>query len=181
MLKKKGQVEDNLEIILSIIGIIIGVVVITLAKAEYKISVDHAENSIQGGSTIESFDAKFMGTDLLNTLKLQTGDYSFGELITYMPRNYQEVQDPALFEDLFWDVWLTDGLACDTELYTTLDEYLHPVYSKYWRVQVFYKGEEIFKCQPPDILYNQGYRQTNTTLPSLDASEQITVRLEVHQ
>mgnify|MGYP001573337411 FL=1 len=68
MLNKKAQIEDNLEIVLSIIGIIIGVVIITLAKAEYKISVDHAENAIQSGSTIESFDAKFIGTDLLNIL-----------------------------------------------------------------------------------------------------------------
>jgi len=179
MLSKKAQVEDNLEIVLSIIGIIIGVVIITLAKAEYSISVDHAENAIQGASTIGSFDAKFIGTDLLNILKLQTGDYTFGELIAYMPRNYQEVQDPALFEELFWDIWLVDGLACDTELYNTLEEYLRPVYGRNWALDVFYKEKPIFSCPYAYVLFAD-YRETNMTLPSLDPNEELFVSLKVN-
>ena len=179
MLNKKAQIEDNLEIVLSIIGIIIGVVIITLAKAEYKISVDHAENAIQSGSTIESFDAKFIGTDLLNILKLETGDYTFGELIAYMPRNYQEVQDPALFEDLFWDVWLVNGLGCDTELYKQLDENLRPIYGANWALEVVYKDEQIFTCPYSYLLY-PGYSETNMFLPSLDPNEELLVSLNVN-
>lgn len=178
MLSKKAQIEDNLEIVLSIIGIIIGVVIITLAKAEYSISLDHAENAIQSGSTIESFDAKFIGTDLLNLLKLKTGEYSFGELITYMPRNYQEVQDPALFEEQFWDVWLVDGLACENELYSQLNENLKPIYGTNWALEVFYQENKIFSCPYSYVLY-PGYTETNMSLPSLDPSEELFVSLKV--
>src|SRR3989344_3278714 len=130
MLNKKAQVEDNIEFVLCILGLIICVVVLTLLKADYAWSIDHAKNAWRAGTEIPPFDTQFMGTDLLNTAKIPIGGYTFGELITYMPRNYQGIKDPQ-FETLFWDQWFVDALACDEELYTVLNDYLSPVYEKY--------------------------------------------------
>lgn len=181
MLNKKAQVEDNLEFVLCIIALVIGVVILTLFKADYAWSIEQAKSHLKTGVDIQSFDVQFMGTDLLNTLKLPSGEYTFAELISYMPRNYQEIEDPALFEDIFWDKWFTEGIACDTELYTPINSYLSPVYGKYWEITVFYQEQEIFICHPPDILYGFGPQQTNMTLPTANPNEEVIVRLEVFQ
>src|SRR3989338_6536769 len=70
MLNKKAQVEDNIEFVLCILGLIIGVVVLTLLKADYAWSIDHAKNAWRAGTEIPPFDTQFMGTDLLNTAKM---------------------------------------------------------------------------------------------------------------
>ena len=181
MLNKKAQVEDSIEIVLSIIGIVIGIIVLTLLAMNYELSIEHAKDALHGGTTIQSFDTQFMGTDLLNTVKLPVDDYTFGELIAYMPGNYQDVQDPSLFEGILWDKWLIDGITCDTELYTEINNYLSPVYGKYWDLTVLYKQEKIFTCHPSDILYGFGPVQTNMTLPTLNPEENVIVRLEVYQ
>ncbi len=182
MLNKKAQTEDlGIEIPFAIVITIIGVIALSLVSADYNWSLDRAKSSLQSGTTIAPFDAKFLGTDLENTLKLSVENYSFGELIAYMPRNYQEVQDPSLFEGILWDKWLTDGLACDQELYTQINDYLSPIYGKYWQIKAYYKEEEIFSCYPPDILYGLGPQQTNMTLPTLDPQETVLVQLKVYQ
>ncbi|MSR86290.1 hypothetical protein EXS74_02750 [Candidatus Woesearchaeota archaeon] len=182
MLNKKAQTEDlGIEIPFAIVLTIIGVIALTLVAADYNWSTDRVKGALHGGTTVHAFDAKFMGTDLENTLKLQVGDYTFGELIAYMPRNYQEVQDPSLFEGMLWDKWLIDGLACDQELYTEINHYLSPVYGKYWQIKAYYHDEEIFSCYPADILYGFGPIQTNMILPTLDPQETVFVQLKVYQ
>jgi len=181
MLNKKAQVEDTTEVIISIIGIALGVALLMFAKADYERSIENAKESIQGGTTISAFDVQFMGTDLLNTLKLPIGEYTIGEVIAYIPRNNEEVQDPELFEGILWDKWFIDGVACDAELYTVINEHLSLIYEKYWSLKVVYEGEEIFTCHPSDILFGFGPAQTSMTVPTRDPEKYAQVILEVYQ
>lgn len=178
MLSKKAQLEDNIEILLSVLGVIIGVVVLTILKAEYGASVNNAKAGLQAGDV----EGTFIATDLHNLLKMPIDSYTFGEIIAYMPRNYQDAQDPSLFEGILWDRWLVDGLSCNTELYQKINGHLNPVYGKYWKVKVFYQDKEIFSCFPPELTYEYGGPKTATMiLPTLNFEEEVRVLLEVYR
>lgn len=182
MLNKKAQVEDNLEIVISMIGIIVGIVIISLAQADYKYNLEKGKEAVSiESSGAYAYDTKFLAMDLLNTLKLPIGDYTVGELMAYMPRNSEKVQDPELFEGILWDKWLVNGIACNTELYHVIDDYLRPVYGRYWSISVYQGEKNIFTCQSRDLLYGAGSQIAEMNLPSLDPQQDLKVSLEVYQ
>ncbi|MDP3728859.1 MAG: hypothetical protein Q8R18_05420 [bacterium] len=177
MLNKKAQVEDNLEFVLSIIIIIIGVVALTIAKADYNSSVDEAKNALHG-------ETELIGTDLLNLLKLPVSEeYTFGELIAHLPTNYPIIQEESL-RPIIKEGIISSEMTCSTELLNIIHNYLEPVYGDDWFITVInIKNENIFRCTPrytaqlpgEDKYYWQVY------LPTVNPEEQVLVILEVFQ
>jgi len=180
MLNKKGQTEDNIEMVLCIIGIVIGVVVLTIAKADFESSAAGVKQSVVlERNEIQSVDTQLMGTDLLNVLRLQVSqEYTFGELVAHLPENYPEVQDTSL-------AGLVQGpgeMTCTTELYNELNNYLEPVYGDDWFITVISSSEvTIFHCTPKYAVLPGSEYFWQAYLPTTNPDEQVLVILQVFQ
>lgn len=169
MLNKKGVFDDSTEIIFSIIIIIIGIGLLFVLHDMSKFRVDQARES-----TIESYDPKLSGTDLLNVAKLQiTDDYTFADIVSKMPDN-----DPTLLNGILKQ-YFNNKLGCDNQLYNKLDEVLTPVYGENWIIYIHKDNEMIFFCSP--ITFDFSTSSTNNmTLPTSTPGQNVLLSLEVY-
>lgn len=177
MLNKKAQSEDTFEYILVSIAIVIGIIVLTLGHNFKEFSVDQAMQNLNPDVTdIQSYDSKFIPTDLKNILSLQVSDdYTFAELISHMPENYPNIQDQTLLKST-----INNRLGCNEQLFNALNAQLSPVYSDKWVILVYSEGNYIFIC--PNNIFLRDYFDVgiaNLTLPSLDPNENLDVVLNI--
>ena len=98
MLNKKGQTEDNIELVVAVIAVIGGFVLLSLFNTGYQLSIDNAKDSLLYYRTdINSFDAEFIGTDLINMMKYNLDeDFTFGELMADLDQSYVGSIEPDL-------------------------------------------------------------------------------------
>ena len=175
MLNKKAQVEDNLEIILSIILLIIGVVALTLVSADYKLSTDRAKAALQGQTTLATYDAEFMGTDLINILKMPANEsISYGELFAQFP------EFPYDIPEEYYNTWFSKTNLCSQDVFNKLDAVLTPIYGEYWRIHEEYQAATIYDCYRTEP-YLSIRAQTNMTIPTTTPGQNAFVSLEVYQ
>ena len=176
MLNKKAQVDDNTEIIVCILGILMGVIILFVLEDISKFNINSAKELVQGDTDIQTYDAKLMGTDLLNIAKLPLNDkYTFSDLIATMPDNYPIIQDSTYLKS-----YLSDRLGCNDELYNQLNEFLTPIYGENWIIYVYDKDEMIFFCSPITFDYAKNTAAT-LTLPSSTPGKNLLLSLEVYQ
>jgi len=175
MLNKKAQSEDVFEYILLVsIGIVVGIVILTMGHNHQEFSVQSAMQTISADSTdIQSFDMTFLGTDLKNILDLPVSeDYTFAELISRMPyEDNSNLLDQSLINDVY---------SCNDELFNILNEQLDPVYSDNWMIQVYSGDEIIFFCTPITFDYSTS-SSAKMTLPSTNPNNNLDVILEVYE
>ena len=172
MLNKKAQLEDNLEYGIAFLIIIVGVIALTLLQADYEWSTDKAKMSLRGETSIGSFDTSFMGTDLLNILKLPLEEQSLGEVLATV----QETPSNAFIQDA--GIW-----SCGPELYTSMHAFLVPIYGENWYITLEDEEQNIvFACTGiATISYQFLAGETNTSMfiPSQNPEEEFRVELGV--
>ena len=142
---------------------------------------------------ISAYDTEFLETDLINVLKIQVNEgYTFGELLSYMDRNYPDPQDAFLFDDILSLVFARN-LNCDSNLKAKLSENLEPI-SGYWEIYLVNEDDEyIFYCSGIDAIEATAYGLVAATnpyflpipqsaemfLPDVDGNRKVKVVLEV--
>lgn len=181
MLNRKAQTEDTTEIIVAVVLLIVGVAIMYFLSIGHGMTLEGAKDFVfTPEDKILSVDAKFMGTDLTNTLRLPiTEDYTFGEILAMVPENHPQVKDQWLIDQKYWDqTMFTDRLFCDETLKNKLITYLNPSYGDEWFIKV-YEGEDIiFVCYDAGIQWGDQVL-ANITLPTTDPSQTILVEMEV--
>ena len=172
MLSKKGQVDDNIEYVLAGIGLIIAVVALTLVNADFQYSLDNAKVSLQKETNIHAYETQFMGTDLLNIMRIPLGEQSLGEALAYIEKTPAE----AFVQDL--GIW-----ACGTDLYSSLHTILQPVYGENWYLTM--ENEEhqlIFACigvATMSYQFVEGETNTSMIIPSINIEKEYILELGV--
>jgi len=177
MLNKKAQVEDTVEIIIVVILLIIGVALLYFIKAGHAISLDMAKESMfTSENRIQSVDARFMGTDLTNTLKLEiTDDKTVGEIIALTVNG--DVQE-LLAQGYLDETMFTDRLFCDDKMKDKMIEYLEPVFGDEWFIKVYDDDDMVFICYDAGLQWGDVVN-AEMTLPSTDPSTTVRVEMEV--
>lgn len=179
MLNKKGQTEDAIEVCITLVLIVIGIIAISILHADYTFSLKNAKSVLfADGETVTAYDTTFIGLDLLNTLRLPvTKETTIGELLVSLPQNYPDIQDP-LDTGLIVQ-YPNNRLGCGDTFFASLSAYLTPVYGEQWFLSVFEGDEMIFFCTPIVAEYAK-VRSANMTLPSVSTDEKTRVVLEVY-
>ncbi|HLC22524.1 MAG TPA: hypothetical protein VJJ79_02015 [Candidatus Nanoarchaeia archaeon] len=179
MLTRKGQVPEAVEIIGASIIIIIGVIVLLFANAEYQHSLENAkEKYLPAKSLVEVLDVQFMGTDILNTMRLQiTEEKTLGELFTALPEESSSLKEQGLIMD---QVSLAALYECRESLQTTLQNFLGKTYGNKWAVTLMDQENIIFMCMAPGAIPTRPLSETYMTVPSLDPEKDLTVLLEAY-
>ena len=182
MLNKKGELDNLVDYLVGAVFLIIGLIII--AQFTFATSVDiseRVEHFFISETELLSFETNFMGTDLINILRLEVNEeYTFGEILSYIPRNYPDKQDDFLFEGLLTQHF-SDRMSCDEELFNLLDEKLSPVYGEKWFISVKDGEDElVFFCTPiiAELVSWPDYAEL--TIPLQDSDKTALVRLEVH-
>lgn len=179
MLTQKGQVPEAVEIIGASIIIAIGVMVLLFANAEYQYSLENAkEKYLLAKSPVEVLDVQFMGTDLLNTLRLQvTEDQTLGELFAALPQQSSSLKEQGLIMD---QVSLAALYECRESLQTTLQNFLGKTYGNKWAVTLIDQENPLFMCTALGAIPTRPLSETYMAIPSLDPEKDLTVLLEVY-
>jgi len=160
MLNKKGQAEDNVEMIAVPILLVLGFVLITLFNSAYFLSIDQVKSSLTFDGEVHAFDAQFMGTDLINLMKLPVNERTLGEMLSDLPK--------------------TGESRCDQELRDSINTYLLNSYGTKWLITVHQDGSQIFDCAGFEVALITPFN-TNLTIPSNDPSTTLLVRLEAFE
>jgi hypothetical protein len=177
MLNKKAQVEDTVEIIVVVILLIIGVTFLYFIKAGHAISLESAKESFfTSENRIQSVDARFMGTDLTNTLKLDiTDDKTVGEIIALtVGGDVQSLLDQGYLDETMF----TDRLFCDDKMKDIMIDFLSPVYGDEWFIKVYDGDDMVFICYDAGLQWGDVV-DAEITLPSADPSTTLLVQMEV--
>jgi hypothetical protein len=174
MLNKKGQVGDAAEIFVAIIGILVGLYLISSLNAGYQFTIDNAKSQATFyGTDNQVYDASFIGTDLVNVLKYSFDEYTFGELLVY---SASEQKDELSYQYFYRDIF--GGQNCEGEVIDELHSYLS-MYDKKWMIWLEdAQGNEIVRCP----LYSKPFNSygAEMQIPSVDG-ELLTVHMEVWQ
>lgn len=175
MLNKKAQTEDNIEFVIAIIGIVIGVVALTLVSAQYTLSTSHAKGELQGTTTMGTYDAQFMGTDLLNLLQTPANDsMSFGEFFAKLP----QIASTQSSEEEY-TLWFSKINLCNEDIFKRLDSEVKPVYGYYWRIHADYQGTTLYDCYRTEPSFSLA-ATSNITLPTTLPGKTIFISMEVY-
>lgn len=174
MLNRKGQVEDAIEVSLALIGMVIGIVILTILSSASGADISKAQINLLNTND-NPYDANFMATDLQNALQLQlTNGQSLGEMLA-------QVQEAELPYDVEAD---RGNRICNEELFTELNIYLSPLYKTNWVLYVYPKGTTVvplFSCNFQDTKTNLNREQsTIIIIPSTDPEKDLEVHLEVY-
>jgi hypothetical protein len=127
---KKGQFEDEVDVVIGIVAIIIGISIIYFMQSAQTFTIDNAQKQISSDVTeLTSYDNKFVATDLLNLMKYPlTENYTFGEIVSLLPDNYDNVQPEfsSVFEMYNFPY---HTLGCKKEVYDEILAYYSLVYA----------------------------------------------------
>jgi hypothetical protein len=182
MLNKRGELDNFVDYFIGVVFLVIGLIII--AQVTFSSSIDiteRVEHFFYSETELLSFETKFIGTDLINILKLEVDEeYTFGEMLSYIPRNYPDQQDSFLFDGLLTQHF-SDRMSCDEGLYDLLDENLSPVYGEKWLITLKDEDDElVFFCTPITFELISWPDYGEFTIPLQDTSKTAVVRLEVH-
>jgi hypothetical protein len=172
MLNKRGIVHDNLELVIAGIALVGVLIFLTVVNTAYSSSVfnERATISVEGTAG-DLVDTKYLGTDLVNIMRLDFDEYTFGELLSYI--NF-EAKDGITSTYFYRDVF--GGQNCNEETIAKLNTFLQ-MYEGRWLLYVEdNEGQEVVRCP----LYSKPYSSFGSEMKilSADASE-LTVHLEV--
>jgi len=185
MLTKKGQMDDSMEMVIAGAALVLGFVFIGIFSVGHQINLQDARSEIYSYTTdVQVFDAKFMGTDLLNLLRLSVEeDLTFGELSAHFPSTYVREIDSShtglLQRTLTGTV--TGSFTCTTKLQAEIHGYLEPTYGNSWRVVGEAEdGTRLFSCGPAFTTLGLLF-DANMTIPGTDPNVNVVVKLEVYR
>ncbi len=189
---KKGQVQDNLEMVIAFIIILIGVFLLYYGNLSHELSLeDSTSPMVIEKSDLEAMDVNFMSMDLLNLLRLEIDEYTVGEILASLP---PEPTDEYYANDFAPDTDnpLTNyaykeagsiAFHCHDSFYESLNEVLGKVYGDSW---VLIRGEyfkaSTFICSSPGATTgfgNSAIASSTIMIPSKDPGLFYSVTLEV--
>ena len=182
MLNKRGELDNLVDYAIGGFFLLIGLIIIALVTFQTNIDItEKVEHFFYSETDLLSFETNFIGTDLLNVLRLEVNEeYTFGELLSYAPRNYPDKEDDFLFEGLLTQHF-SNRMSCDEELYNLLDEKLSPVYGERWFISLTDEDDElIFFCTPIIVELISWPAYGEVTILLQDTNKVATVKLEVH-
>ena len=182
MLNKKGQTEDNIEMVVATIAVILAFVLLSLFNTSYQLSIDNTINNLFYDRTdINSFDAEFIGTDLINVMKYPLDEgYTFGELMANLQKSYDGPIETEYEERIKRTIvgYVTGRLTCTEKLQEEIQTYLGPTYNNGWAITVYNaEGSILFSCAPFYVDWSTPYG-SNMTIPTIDTEQDNIILLE---
>ena len=179
MLTRKGQAPEGLEYVGAAILVALGIAIIFFADVQYQYSIEKAkELFLPEKSDVEALDVHFIGTDLLNTLKVKiTEEKTLGEILASLPEQSSSFKEQGVIIDA---VSVAAQFECTKTMQTTLDDFLEPVYGQKWGLTVLDGTTILFACTAPNALVQNPLYETQMTIPTISSEKDLAVVLEVY-